>query len=304
MPEEAEALTVPRAILREPGSATVIEAVEIYAPVLPKAVTPAQQMIHQIRQSSLAAPCVTSEHIFGIEYAIQEAGGTNPQLAISWLDISNAFGTVSHDVLFSLLDRYVLDPTFTSFIKNLYKNATIVKGANGTNVIARWSVGVRQDLPSLPCEAETTAVNVFGQPITALAYADDIALFAPSIGVMQQQLCKIQGMASAMGFRFNPKKCASLYLNQCGRGLEAIDRVVPRSSDSRVAASMPCEKTPALKSGRRRSKEVTDGGQTERMERRRGSRESASATDLGMRMVTRGRKKLMEALVREAVHHE
>ncbi|KRX72995.1 hypothetical protein T06_7168 [Trichinella sp. T6] len=72
----------------------------------------------------------------------------------------------------------------------------------------------------------------------------------------------------------------------------------------RVAASMPCEKTPALKSGRRRSKEVTDGGQTERMERRRGSRESASATDLGMRMVTRGRKKLMEALVREAVHHE
>ncbi|KRX31548.1 hypothetical protein T06_14358, partial [Trichinella sp. T6] len=67
---------------------------------------------------------------------------------------------------------------------------------------------------------------------------------------------------------------------------------------------MPCEKTPALKSGRRRGNEVTDEGQTERMERRRGSRDSASATDLGMRMVTRGRKKMMEALVREAVHHE
>ncbi|KRX32740.1 hypothetical protein T06_12794, partial [Trichinella sp. T6] len=72
-----------------------------------------------------------------------------------------------------------------------------------------------------------------------------------------------------------------------------------RSSDSRVAASMPCEKTPALKPGRRRGNEVTDEGQTERMERRRGSRDSASATDLGMRMVTRGRKKMMEALVRE-----
>ncbi|KRX33425.1 hypothetical protein T06_5899, partial [Trichinella sp. T6] len=66
---------------------------------------------------------------------------------------------------------------------------------------------------------------------------------------------------------------------------------------------MPCGKTPALKSGRRRGNEVTDEGQTERMERRRGSRDSASATDLGMRMVTRGRKKMMEALVREAVHH-
>ncbi|KRY64490.1 hypothetical protein T4A_13514 [Trichinella pseudospiralis] len=53
-----------------------------------------------------------------------------------------------------------------------------------------------------------------GQHITALAFADDIALFAPSIGVMQQQLCKIQGMSSAMGFRFNPKKCASLYLKR------------------------------------------------------------------------------------------
>ncbi|KRZ94325.1 Retrovirus-related Pol polyprotein from type-2 retrotransposable element R2DM, partial [Trichinella sp. T8] len=234
MPEEAEALTVPRGILREPGSATVIEAVEIYAPVPPRAVTAAQQMIHQIRQSSLAAPRVTSEHNFVMEVAIQEARRTNAQLAISWLDISNAFGTVSHEVLFSLLDRYGLDPTFTCFIKNLYKDATIVvKGANGTHVTARWSVGVRQGdpcsgilfclfvepllrsvLPVLPCEAETTAVNVFGQPITALAYADDIALFAPSIGVMQHQLCKIQGMASAMGFRFNPKKCASLYLNR------------------------------------------------------------------------------------------
>ncbi|KRZ81536.1 hypothetical protein T08_13795, partial [Trichinella sp. T8] len=69
-------------------------------------------------------------------------------------------------------------------------------------------------------------------------------------------------------------------------------------------ASMRSTKTPALKSGRRRGKEVNIEGQTERMERRRGSRNSTSATDLGTRMVTRGRKKLMEALVREAVHHE
>ncbi|KRZ00723.1 Retrovirus-related Pol polyprotein from type-2 retrotransposable element R2DM [Trichinella zimbabwensis] len=176
----------------------------------------------------------TSEHNFVMEVAIQEARRTNAQLAISWLDISNAFGTVSHQVLFSLLERYGLDPLHLGFIKNLYTDATIaVKGANGTHVTARWSVGVRQGdpcsgilfclfvepllrsvLPSLPRDAEKTAVNVLGQHITALAYADDIALFAPSIGVMQQQLCKIQGMASAMGFRFNPKKCASLYLKR------------------------------------------------------------------------------------------
>ncbi|KRY02510.1 hypothetical protein T12_10176, partial [Trichinella patagoniensis] len=67
---------------------------------------------------------------------------------------------------------------------------------------------------------------------------------------------------------------------------------------------MSSEKTPALKSGRRRCNEVTNGCQTEQTERRRGSRDSTSATDLGMRMVTRGRKKLMEASVREAAHHE
>ncbi|KRX11303.1 hypothetical protein T07_331, partial [Trichinella nelsoni] len=53
-------------------------------------------------------------------------------------------------------------------------------------------------------------------------------------------------------------------------------------------------KTPALKSGRRRGNEVDNGGQTQRMERRRGSRSSTSATDLGTRMVTRGRKKMLE----------
>ncbi|KRX15370.1 hypothetical protein T07_14252, partial [Trichinella nelsoni] len=62
-------------------------------------------------------------------------------------------------------------------------------------------------------------------------------------------------------------------------------------------------KTPALKSGRRRGNEVDNGGQTQRMERRRGSRSSTSATDLGTRMVTRGRKKMLEASVREVGHH-
>ncbi|XP_003366357.1 conserved hypothetical protein, partial [Trichinella spiralis] len=76
-----------------------------------------------------------------------------------------------------------------------------------------------------------------------------------------------------------------------------------RSSDSRVAATMCSAKTPALKSGRRRGKEVNYEGQIVRVERRRGSRSSTSATDLGTRMVTRGRKKLMEASVREAGHH-
>ncbi|KRX15316.1 hypothetical protein T07_9436 [Trichinella nelsoni] len=76
-----------------------------------------------------------------------------------------------------------------------------------------------------------------------------------------------------------------------------------RSSDSRVAAAMCGTKTPALKSGRRRSNEVTNEGQTQRMERRRGSRSSTSATDLGTRMVTRGRKKMLEASVREVGHH-
>ncbi|KRY49615.1 hypothetical protein T4A_3038 [Trichinella pseudospiralis] len=33
-----------------------------------------------------------------MEVAIQEARRTNAQLAISWLDISNAFGTVSHQM--------------------------------------------------------------------------------------------------------------------------------------------------------------------------------------------------------------
>ncbi|KRZ01125.1 Retrovirus-related Pol polyprotein from type-1 retrotransposable element [Trichinella pseudospiralis] len=41
----------------------------------------------------------TSEHNFVMEVAIQEARRTNAQLAISWLDISNAFGTVSHQVV-------------------------------------------------------------------------------------------------------------------------------------------------------------------------------------------------------------
>ncbi|KRY62530.1 hypothetical protein T4A_14125, partial [Trichinella pseudospiralis] len=67
----------------------------------------------------------TSEHNFVMEVAIQEARRTNAQLAISWLDISNAFGTVSHQVLFPLLERYGLDPLHLEFIKNLYTDATI-----------------------------------------------------------------------------------------------------------------------------------------------------------------------------------
>ncbi|KRX73001.1 hypothetical protein T06_839, partial [Trichinella sp. T6] len=81
--------------------------------------------------------------------------------------------------------------------------------------------------------------------------------------------------------------------------MERFDEVecFVRSNDSRVVASMCSGKTPALKSGRRRGYEGN-------LEGWRGSRNTTSATDLGTRMVTRGRKKMMEASVREAVHHE
>ncbi|XP_003367818.1 conserved hypothetical protein, partial [Trichinella spiralis] len=145
-------------------------------------------------------------------------GRTNAQLAISWLDILQRLWHSVAPIVVFVVGALWAGPDFYQFYPEFSKapmEPTLPRA--GQSEYAKVTLAVpllRSVLPSLPCEAETTAVNVLGQPVTALAYADDIALFAPSIGVMQQQLCKIQGMASAMGFRFNPKKCASLYLNR------------------------------------------------------------------------------------------
>lgn len=56
-----------------------------------------------------------------LSYAIQEARLQQRRIAICWLDLTNAFGSVEHNLILLTLQHYHLDPAFINLIRAFYR---------------------------------------------------------------------------------------------------------------------------------------------------------------------------------------
>ncbi|KRY05923.1 hypothetical protein T12_9573, partial [Trichinella patagoniensis] len=162
--------------------------------------------------------------------------------------------------------------------------------------IGQWCVWP-QDYHSIPApQCWTDTLDLMIEQIVLQRYPDGAGVSVMSCGAQRRRPDKEVIRAAAVILRtLRHTSVADIALHS-GTAYSLCElsfrkwlwKGLTRSSASRVAVAVM----------------RSPGGQTEQTERRRGSRDSTSATDLGTRMVTRGRKKLMEASVREAAHHE
>lgn len=143
------------------------------------------------------------------------------------LDISNAFGSLPHWVIFEALRHASAGEEFIDIIKNIYWEAEtrfrITQGHSTPRVAA---TGVRQGDP-LSGVIFILAINFVLKKIQRegsardpsmrrlfhhiLAYADDILLIARSAGDLQALLNLINLLVWKIGVRFNPRKCSTLH---------------------------------------------------------------------------------------------
>ena len=61
------------------------------------------------------------EHLSMVWHALKEATAQNSNLAVIWLDIGNAYGSIPHKLIVFALHRYGVSPQWIRLIETYYK---------------------------------------------------------------------------------------------------------------------------------------------------------------------------------------
>uniref|UniRef100_A0A1I7U240 Reverse transcriptase domain-containing protein n=1 Tax=Caenorhabditis tropicalis TaxID=1561998 RepID=A0A1I7U240_9PELO len=158
--------------------------------------------------------------------AIDVAKGRGRSLSVAWLDLTNAFGSVPHELIEQTLIAYGFPEMVVHVIKDMYKGAAIrVKSKYEKSDRIQIKSGVKQGDPISPTlfnmclesvirrHLETAAGHhCLNTNIKVLAFADDMAILSESKIQLQRELKKMNEQCTSLNLIFKPAKCASLII--------------------------------------------------------------------------------------------
>jgi len=164
------------------------------------------------------------EHTQLLQTAVEETTFKRRTMSVVWLDLCNAFGSVPHAVLEELFKSLPIPDDLRRLLVDIYEGNLMDFVVGQESVTIAPSAGVRQgdalsstvfNLAAEPLlraakSSTNTGFSLFGQTIKATAYADDIAVIAPSAVDLQSTLDHVSEVASVLGLQFNSGKCASI----------------------------------------------------------------------------------------------
>lgn len=135
---------------------------------------------------------------------------------IVFLDLADAFNSVSHDLILQALQHSCVPQWFTDLVQAIYSSTTTTPiQADGTPMGEAVPVlaGVRQGCPLSPilfCLAINPVLNAASRcGAVPLAYMDDIAVICESDSHAQMVLDAVTEVAGQLGLSFNARKCGS-----------------------------------------------------------------------------------------------
>jgi len=187
----------------------------------------AHQRLSPAQKGFISVPGCT-EHNFTLQTVIADARRHRRNIAVAWLDLANAFGSLPHSALFDALEWTGLDQTAIGRIRELYTGTTTsVRTATGTTAPIPVEAGVLQGSPLSPilfnlaiepmlraAQKSSAGYSLYGHSVSVLAYADDVALIASDATDLQNALNDVSAAADRAGLRFKPAKCASLHFTK------------------------------------------------------------------------------------------
>ena len=170
-----------------------------------------------------------TEHQLKLCSVLSEAQSKHKALAVCWLDITNAYGSVHHSLIQFALQHYHAHPQFISILQALYSglNATVITESWDTPLVSLQK-GVYQGDP-LSVVIFNTVMNTLVDTITTridlgyqlsgslrrvniLQYADDTCLVANFPSSCQYLLSKVGDWLVWTGMAAKVPKCQCLSL--------------------------------------------------------------------------------------------
>ena len=167
-----------------------------------------------------------AEHSFVLRSALNDSRRRKRNIVLAWLDLRDAFGSVSHDLLLLMMSRLGLTGKTIDIVTDIHTDATVAiktgRDSYTANVAQRR--GVKQGCPLSPLLFNIALEGLlrhlkscsYGFPISGtvllnhLAYADDVCILAGSRMQAQALLDRCLQFTTWAGLTFNPQKCGTL----------------------------------------------------------------------------------------------
>ena len=168
------------------------------------------------------------QNAIAIQELLADAQRHNKQLLVTTLDFRNAFGSVPHDLIKTVLKQKGFPDSFINIIMNCYQDGTTrITTPNGISSHINIKIGTKQGCPMSPLlfnlclEPLINFIKNYykelGYPIkdknenkeyfTIQLYADDIILISKNENDMQQLIKAAQTFCNYSLMRLEPSKC-------------------------------------------------------------------------------------------------
>lgn len=170
------------------------------------------------------------EHTSMIWHSIQEAKSDKRDLAVVWLDLANAYGSVPHRLIQYALEFFHVPLKIQQLLKNYYENFRMRFSTK--DYTTNWQsleVGIpmgctispslfilAMDIMVRSARAEGEGVPLGGeQCLPAIrAFMDDLTLISPSVNGTRRMLDRLVELMNWAHMRFKPAKSRSLVLKK------------------------------------------------------------------------------------------
>ncbi len=159
---------------------------------------------------------------FVLQHTIYHYKAQHKPLFTAFLDISQAYDSVNHDLLMHIMKKVGLPQHFISLIQHVYSHASFcVSTDEGTSEQQPYTRGLKQGCPISP-----TLFNIFFAPthaflrhhhpqlgadigmahtLQAIYYADDVVLVAASLAQLQALVSTFNSFCNKLGLAINTK---------------------------------------------------------------------------------------------------
>ncbi|GFS08192.1 endonuclease-reverse transcriptase [Elysia marginata] len=161
----------------------------------------------------------TNDHMHTLSQIIEKSNEYNLQLCLGFIDYEKAFDSVEHFAIFDPLRKININENYIQILENIYKNATARLHIDNLISEPFPNRGVRQGDPMslklFTAAIEETfkkkselsnGINIDGEILTNLRFADDVALLTESTPLMEEQLNTLNIKNKEVGLKMHKRK--------------------------------------------------------------------------------------------------
>lgn len=189
---------------------------KLFAKILCNRITRQLDECQPVEQAGFRSGFSTIDHIHTVKQLMEKSSEYNRPLCLAFIDYEKAFDSVEHWAVFNSLHRCQIDAQYVDVLRELYVAATmqvklhdltspisIKRGVRqGDTISPKLFTAVLEDVMKT-LQWDQRGININGVYLSHLRFADDLVLFADSLGTYNKCLKDLFDASLEVGLKMN-----------------------------------------------------------------------------------------------------